>query len=275
MKIRWLIVCVLALGIELQAGVLARFKMSGKLNGTIDVELYEDKPATLTNFFGYVRSGAWHDCIYHRWVSNFVLQGGSKFRPFTPSYLEPVPKDASGNLVDNSIPVARNPPIPFEANIGRHFSNVYGTIAMARVGTDVNSATTDWFFNLKDNLNLDTQDGGYTVFGALVRGTNTLNLFKSAGGSGQPPLFIDGGVYNWIHTDITLLTAAIVKVPEGLAISWETVEGVPNVLEFTRTIPPVWEAVQTVTGDGAGITITNDPGSDVMRQYRVRIDFPK
>src|SRR5438876_6253025 len=67
-----------------------------------------------------------------------------------------------------------------EFNIGTRMSNIYGTIAMAKAGGDPNSASSQWFFNLGDNsANLDNQNGGFTVFGRLVRGTNVLNIFNT------------------------------------------------------------------------------------------------
>jgi cyclophilin family peptidyl-prolyl cis-trans isomerase len=275
MKVRWLVFCgLLAFVLGLNAGPLARFKMSPKLNGTMDVELYDDKPATVANFVAYVKSGAWHDCVPHRWVSNFILQGGSQSRPFYPSLIEPIPTNANNQLIDNRIPVTPLPPIPFEANVGRKFSNLYGTIAMARAGTDLNSATTDWFFNLSDNLNLDGQDGGYTVFGHLLRGTNVLNQFKGGSSNGNSPLvYIEGGVYEWIHMDITLLTVQIARVTGGNEISWDSVEGKNNLVEFSTVSPPAWQTAATVAGTGARLSVTNDPGSDVFRMYRVRVDF--
>src|ERR1051325_2551397 len=145
--------------------------------GVIDVELFElDKPVTVSNFVAYVKSGAWNDNILHRWIPNFVLQGGSYHVPHDPTLM------TSWNV--NPTLVTSFPTIPFERDVGRHFSNVYGTIAMARVGPDTNSASTDWFFNLNNShAVLDTQDGGYTVFGAVVRGTNILNRFQRSSGS--------------------------------------------------------------------------------------------
>src|SRR5688572_5645985 len=64
-----------------------------------------------------------------------------------------------------------------EYSVGRTFSNTYGTIAMARQPTRTNSASSQWFLNLKNNSFLDSVDGGFTVFGRVIAGTNVLNLF--------------------------------------------------------------------------------------------------
>jgi cyclophilin family peptidyl-prolyl cis-trans isomerase len=272
MKVRWLFFCALfALAANLNAGVLVRFKMSPKI-GTIDLELYDDKPATVANFLAYVKSGAWHDCVPNRWVSNFVLQGGAWSRPYFPSLLEPVPTNSSGQLINNLIAVPSAGTIPFEAGVGKKYSNLFGTIAMARVGTDTNSASTDWFFNLSDNTSLDTQSGGYTVFGHTVRGTNVLNLFKGGSNNGMF-YYVEGGVYEWVHMDIVALKAEIARVAGGNEISWESVEGKQNIVDFSTVNPPVWQQAASVAGTGSKLSITNDPGSDPFRMYRVRVDF--
>src|SRR5205807_6793011 len=72
------------------------------------------------------------------------------------------------------------PPITNEFNVGPFYSNVYGTIAMAKTANP-NSATSQFFFNLANNaasLDNTNNSGGFTVFGHVVAGTNSLNAFK-------------------------------------------------------------------------------------------------
>nr|WP_246312064.1 peptidylprolyl isomerase [Aquabacterium terrae] len=118
--------------------------------GPIDVELYDQAaPITVANFLGYVRSGAYFDSFLHRSVANFVLQGGG--------YNFPVGNSAGY--------VPSNPPIVNEYSAQR--PNVRGTIAMAKLGGNPNSATNQWFFNLIDNTTTlgPTNNGGFTAFG--------------------------------------------------------------------------------------------------------------
>ncbi len=256
------------------AGVLARFQMNNDL-GTMDVELFEtDRPTTVSNFIAYVKSGAWHDTLMNRWLPNYIVQGGSRHLSHAADLMTPISTAHT--------PVTKFPSIPFEANIGPKMSNLAGTIAMARAGTDLNSASTDWFFNIKDNLNLDTQDGGYTVFGKIVRGTATLNRFIQGGSQSKVYLLQDGStpVYStdgvngfWINTDITLLTVEIARASRGVSISWISVEGRPNIVEYANVIPPVWHPLQTVTGTGAKMSAIDGNSIDAARQYRVRIDY--
>ena len=113
-------------------------------------------PATVANFLTYVNAGFYNGTVFHRHSPNFVLQGGGFAGPMNPS--QPVP----------ALKVT-NPPIALE--VGRGLSNVRWTVAMAR--TDVlNSATSQFFINLVDNVFLDTSSGGYAVFGSVTAGTD-------------------------------------------------------------------------------------------------------
>ena len=123
--------------------------------GNIDVELRPDAaPATVANFLTYVNAGAYANSIFHRSVPNFVLQGG-------------------GYTYNNNAPqeISKNAPVVNEFKL----SNLRGTLAMAKQPSDPNSATDQWFFNeSNDNAAaaggpaLDTQNGGFTVFGDVL-----------------------------------------------------------------------------------------------------------
>src|ERR1041385_8334799 len=132
--------------------------------GDIDIELMDTAaPASVANFLSYVTSGAYVNSFIHRSVPGFIIQGGG------------YGWDSSVNRV-YSVPA--NAPVVNEFSPTR--SNKRGTIAMAKLGNNPNSATNQWFFNLADNsANLDNQNGGFTVFGHLLRGTNVLNAFNA------------------------------------------------------------------------------------------------
>jgi cyclophilin family peptidyl-prolyl cis-trans isomerase len=118
--------------------------------GNFSVELFdEDAPITVANFLHYVSTGLYNDTFVHRSESNFVIQGG--WLRFVES--------------QNAIfPIEVRPPIQNEFKL----SNVRGTIAMAKVGGDPNSATSQWFINLANNSFLDSSNGGFTVFGKVL-----------------------------------------------------------------------------------------------------------
>jgi cyclophilin family peptidyl-prolyl cis-trans isomerase len=84
------------------------------------------------------------------------------------------------------------PPIPNEFGTGRQFSNVYGTIAMAKLPCNTNSATSQFFINVNDNkfLNFSSADVrgyGYTVFGKVVSGMDVVDkIAKAPTGAGGP-----------------------------------------------------------------------------------------
>jgi len=122
--------------------------------GNFKVNLFDQTtPKTVENFLSYVNSGHYTNSIVHRVARNFVVQGG-------------------GYEFEGSFPLKRlaiNDPVINEPI----YSNVQGTIAMAKIGSDVNSATDQWFFNLVDSsANLDLQNGGFTVFGQIVDDPN-------------------------------------------------------------------------------------------------------
>ena len=125
--------------------------------GDITVELNEKAaPKTVANFLAYVKSGFYKNTLFHRVIPNFMIQGGG----FTSGMDE---KDTRA-------------PIPIESRNG--LSNARGTIAMARTN-DPNSATSQFFINVKDNHFLNasaSRDGyGYTVFGKVIAGMNTVD----------------------------------------------------------------------------------------------------
>ena len=118
--------------------------------GSFDVEMLEDAaPATVANFLNYVNRGDYNTSFLHRSVPGFIVQGGGFF--FDPEL--------------GALPINSDPPVINEFNV----SNTRGTMAMAKLGSDPNSATNQWFVNLADNSeNLDNQNGGFTVFGRVL-----------------------------------------------------------------------------------------------------------
>ncbi|MDP6634852.1 MAG: peptidylprolyl isomerase [Phycisphaerae bacterium] len=115
--------------------------------GDFNVRLLDtDTPLTTANFMLYVNGGSYNDSVFHRLVRGFVLQGGGYGANAIPNH----------GTVDNEF--------------GR--SNIRGTVAMAKVGGDPDSATSEFFFNLSDTnaSNLDNQNGGFTVFAYVLDG---------------------------------------------------------------------------------------------------------
>ena len=126
--------------------------------GNFKIELYPDKaPKTVSNFLYYVDNGFYKETIFHRVISNFMIQGGGFTREMSEKKTQP--------------------PIANESNNG--LLNSAGTVAMARTN-DPNSATAQFFINLIDNnfLNYTSPEPssvGYCVFGKIIEGMNVVH----------------------------------------------------------------------------------------------------
>jgi len=128
-------------------------------HGDITVELFDDQaPITCENFRQYVTDGHFNDTIFHRVIPNFMIQGGGM--------------DANMQSKKTRAPIKN------EAQNG--LSNERGTLAMARTGV-VDSATSQFFINLRDNTFLDhgTRDYGYAVFGRVSGGMDVVDTIAS------------------------------------------------------------------------------------------------
>jgi cyclophilin family peptidyl-prolyl cis-trans isomerase len=138
-----------------------RVKLSTTM-GDIVVEVYPDKaPKTVANFLKYVDDGFYNGTIFHRVISNFMIQGGGFTEEFTKK--------------------TTAAPVMNEANNG--LKNDRGTIAMART-SDPHSATAQFFINVKNNDFLDhtapTPNGwGYCVFGKVVDGMTVVDKIRA------------------------------------------------------------------------------------------------
>ena len=146
----------------------------------IDVSLLEDQlsgaPLTVANFERYVEENKYTDVMLHRLVAGFVLQGGGFQWP---------DDQASPSTIESFAPI--------ENEFSSERSNTRGTIAMAKIGNDPDSATNQWFFNLADNSsNLDNQNEGFTVFGKTKTETDLLFVDILA----SSPIANAGGVFS-------------------------------------------------------------------------------
>jgi cyclophilin family peptidyl-prolyl cis-trans isomerase len=123
--------------------------------GDFTIELFEkDAPESVANFTRYIDDGFFDGTIFHRIVPGFVIQGGG----FTEDMSQKKTK----------------PPVKNEADNGK--KNLRGTLSMARTN-DINSATSQFFVNLKDNDFLDHSRGnfGYAVFGKVTKGMEVID----------------------------------------------------------------------------------------------------
>ncbi len=124
--------------------------------GNIEIELFDkEAPLGTLNFLYYVDSGFYSGAIFHRVISNFMIQ--------------------AGGFDKNMKKKQTVRPIKNEANNGK--KNLRGTLSYART-QDINSATSQFFINLKDNAFLDYKNDkqyGYAVFGKVTKGIEVVN----------------------------------------------------------------------------------------------------
>ena len=129
--------------------------------GDVKVELYKDKaPKTVENFLSYVNEKFYDGTIFHRVIPRFMIQGGG----FTPDMKQKPTHAAITNEAGNGL------------------KNDFGTLAMART-SDVNSATAQFFINVKDNDFLNHKDDslqgfGYCVFGKVIEGSKVVQKIE-------------------------------------------------------------------------------------------------
>ena len=154
-RIVFIVIAVCLLAVPTLAGPLVLIDTS---YGQFTIELNEAKaPKTVANFLAYVDARHYEGTIFHRVIKDFMIQGG--------------------NFSAEMVPKKTRPPIMNEAHNG--LKNQRGTIAMARTGV-VDSATSQFFINLKDNDFLDHRDKsvrgyGYAVFGKVVKGMDVVD----------------------------------------------------------------------------------------------------
>ena len=183
-------------GITDVRGPIARFDTA---SGAIDVELFSEvTPLSVANFRAYVNGGRYKDTFIHRAMPGFVIQGGGyKIAPDVPH-------------------IAAFAPVKNEYQR----SNLPGTIAMAKLGGDPNSATSEWFFNLADNsANLDNQNGGFTVFGKILakglgraQGVTGLQIVNLGGALTDCPI-INYKAGQQLTTDNLVAVKSVTEIP--------------------------------------------------------------
>lgn len=139
--------------------------------GNITVELNRARaPKSVENILSYVNSGFYDGTIFHRVISNFMIQGGG----FTPDMARKSTRD------------------PIQNEAGNGLKNRRGTLAMARTA-EIQSATAQFFINVQDNSFLDhkgnsSSDFGYAVFGKVTDGMDVVDKIKNVKtGDGDVP----------------------------------------------------------------------------------------
>ncbi len=246
--------------------------------GTVDVALFDvAKPITTNNFKAYMNAGRYNNVIIHRSAVYsadpfipFVLQGGG--------FTTPTGNNVPPGTVQSFAPIQNEPGI----------SNRRGTIAMAKLGGNPNSATSEWFFNMNNDngstpgyANLDTQNGGFTVFGRVIGsagltvldniiGFNTYNLTTFYGNSALDdcplPGYQGGSIVR--PTDfVNVTTVAPNPTPTSKGIVFTATSSNPalvtpsivnDTLRLTYTANASGSAIITVTATSADTSTVTD-----------------
>jgi len=180
----------------------------------IDFLLFRERtPITIANFLGYVNRGDYTNMIVHRLVPGFVIQGGG----FT------IVNGADGGISADS--VATQPTIRNEFGV----SNTLGTISMATLGGNPDSATSQWFISTGANSdNLDSQNGGFTVFGVVSRDSfeaaleldrrQKFTIYDLGGALGSTPLVRNTNNANFTAERFYRFSSVVeVPLPDGQA----------------------------------------------------------
>lgn len=165
--------------------------------------LEDDAPKTVENFLGYVNRGDYDGTFIHRSIPGFIIQGGGY----------------AFNSATGAAPhIPTQPPVVNEFGV----SNTRGTVAMAKLANDPNSATSEWFVNLSDNSeNLDNQNGGFTVFGRVTgNGMSVVDQIAGLRRFGFSATFSDTPTINYsggaVTADIFVtITAAVASDFDG------------------------------------------------------------
>lgn len=249
----------------LTTGLTARFTLSDPSlgSGSIDVLLFDQEgrgaPLSTQNFADF--SDDYTNSIIHRSATNFVIQGGRNvvgddFTGFAPN--------ANGALdLDLIIEPGTEQPILNEFNVER--SNTRGTIAYARQGGNINSATSQFFFNLNDsNVGLDTVDAGFTVFGEVLSAADLATLDAIAA---QPVPFQQGS------TPPANLSGALGELPviseaSGAEISFDDIDSAADFVRFEsiEVLPDLLPEIRefSVASDNPEIQASLDGDSLVL-----------
>jgi cyclophilin family peptidyl-prolyl cis-trans isomerase len=158
--------------------------------GTMNFILFNTAtPATVANFMNYVNSGSFANVAFHRSLSGFVIQAGGYKGSGTGSNF---------SSVLTSAPVVNEPGI----------SNLTGTLSMAKISGNADSATSQFFISLGNNsANLDYQNAGFTVFGRVAgNGMAVANAIASQP-TGNYNLYLDGSPTATSFTDFPMNSA--------------------------------------------------------------------
>jgi cyclophilin family peptidyl-prolyl cis-trans isomerase len=178
------------------------------------MELFPDRsPLTVTNFLRYVREGQYSGTVFHRVISNFVVQGGGV---------------SSGTYQPKQV----HEPIPNES--GNGLQNKRGTVGLARANAP-HSGDCQFYINLADNPDLDPVPTrwGYTVFGRVTEGMEVVERIGVVPTGAVGPFKSEAPLQPVIINKVEIVDAG------GMASATATPPPPPPPVTDTSTTPPV------------------------------------
>lgn len=236
--------------------------------GNMDFILYNTAtPQTVTNFLSYVNNasstGNYNGAVFHRSVAGFVVQGGGFKVQSAPNNFTSITTTASPT----------NEP---------GISNLTGTVAMAKLGTDPNSATDQFFVNLADNSsNLDNQNGGFTVFARVAgSGMTTANAIAALP-TVSSTVNVDGtantSLTNWpVTSGSTMDTTKMVTITSAapVAVLSYSITGNTNSAAVSASISGTNVQINGVAGGQSNVTVTATDldGNTVSQTFAVTVN---
>ncbi|MSU34716.1 MAG: hypothetical protein EXS36_06315 [Pedosphaera sp.] len=235
------------------------------------------------------------------------------FPPVTNEFrVGPKLSNVAGTLAMGKLSYATNAVVEYATNIIGSVTNVTAIRTNLFVSGGPDSAQSQFFFNLSDNhsaidpqtgqdFGLDFQNGGFTIFGRVVAGTGVLDYIgsfvKFAGDrnptnrivtlAGFHPAWTDVPMYvsptkieellrGLVFMDITRHNVQVSTVfATQRQISWNTVNGLTNRVEFTKVFPPVWQTLYAqIPATNITTAMVVDPSPEAnQRFYRVRVTY--
>jgi cyclophilin family peptidyl-prolyl cis-trans isomerase len=194
----------LMLTVTAQAAAPERVQVTTNV-GSFIIELQRDRaPLTVENFMGYVKSGQYTNTLFHRVVSNFLIQGG-------------------GVGVDYKAKPTQKP-IPNEA--GNGLKNLRGSVGLARA-SGAHTGDCQFFINVADNADLDPLPTrwGYAVFGRVIEGMEVVDRISVSPTGPMGPFKGDAPLSPVIIQKIELLAAPAAATPAPAAAPTEPATG--------------------------------------------------
>jgi peptidyl-prolyl cis-trans isomerase B (cyclophilin B) len=213
--------------------------------GDVFIELDQQKaPVTVKNFLDYADSGFYDGTIFHRVIRNFMIQGGGFDKDLNPKETRPGIKNEWKNGLKNK----------------------RGTIAMARLRGKPDSATSEFFINVKDNppLNTSTYDAaGYVVFGKVIQGMDVVDMIKAVRTRRVSAIHRNVPLEPIIINKVTRVDPGQLADPIAAARAAEAAE--TKVAEVSASLDNLYATISTSKGDirlqlfpsGAPLTVAN------------------